>query len=145
MSIKIREEISQDIHTSHNTLTTLAASAIVLTFSVLEIYSSSVISHIKIVISSWIGFLLTVLLGVAISILGYVEKAMSKVAVQILVKAREKTEKLNLSEADLKDVDFASNSMFKLRDARFFLLYLQSVAFASATVLFTIFATANVL
>jgi len=145
ISIKIREDISQDIHTSHNALTTLAASAIVLTFSVMEIYSSNGVSHIFIVISSWIGFLLTVLFGMSIGILSYVEKTMSKVAVQILVKAGKKSENETFSVEDREAADFATERMFKLRDARFVFLYLQVVSFASATVLFTIFAIANVL
>jgi len=70
---------------------------------------------------------------------------MSKVSVQILKNHGKKSENETLSEEDRRALDIAFKKMFEYRDVRFLFLYLQSVAFASATVLFTIFAIANIL
>jgi len=144
LSINVREEISENIQSSHNSLTALAAAAIVLTFSVLEIFSKSSIEGIPFIISTWIMFMLCVLFGMGIGISTYVEQAISKVMINGLVSADKKyksQKKITKEEEDR--LDYTLKKQYQLLKMRFWLLYSQSVAFASGTLFLTIFAIIN--
>lgn len=146
LSAIIREEISQDIHTSHNSLTTLASAAIVLTFSVLEIFSISSIYEVSLIVATWIGFLICVLLGMGIGISSYVGRMVSKVLVNSFVAAdKKKTAGENITEDDKEVLNYTLVKQMQLQRIRFWLLYGQSVAFATGTIFLTAFAIVNVM
>jgi len=144
LSVNIREELLEGMQTSYTSLTSLSASAIVLTFSVLELLGDKPIQNTPIIIATWISFLLCVLLGMGIGISSYVERAVSKVMVNNFVKAEnQNTEQGSVEESVVKDVTFTQKKQFQLLKLRVLLLFCQSVAFSSGIILMTIFAILN--
>ncbi len=144
LSINLRNEIAGEIQTSHNSLTTLSTAAIVLTFSVMEIFSKSTIEGIPFIISTWIFFMLCVLFGMGVGISSYVESAVSKVMVNNFVSAEKKRSGAEeLSTAEKESLTYSVKKQYQLLKIRFWLLYSQSVAFASGTIFLTVFAVLN--
>lgn len=144
-SIRIREEIASEIHTSHNLLTTLAAAAIVLTFSILQAFSSAPINSVYLIVITWITFLFTVLFGIVIGITNYIEHTFGKVAIRAsenVEKSKAAKEKISVDE--LQGLKNAWNRMCNLRDIRTWLLYAQAVSFAAGAIFLTAFAINNV-
>ena len=144
-SIQIREEIASEIHTSHNSLTTLAAAAIVLTFSILQAFSSVPINSVYLIVVTWITFLFTVLFGMVIGITTYIEHTFGKVAMRKGKNIdKNKTAEEEIPADELQSLKNAWNKMRNLRNIRLWLLYAQAVSFAAGTIFLTAFAINNV-
>jgi hypothetical protein len=68
LSLKIREKVLPDVDRSNTTFITLSSAAVVLTFSILQIWSNKPMVKQYYLVISWVGFALTVLTGALLSI-----------------------------------------------------------------------------
>ena len=147
ISDNIREKIFPDIYKSNNTITSLSAAAIVLTFSILEIVSEKIIFYKGLLIISWISFSLTVLLGVTIGVLSYITRAQYKVAI---FSVKEYLESQDDSTEGQQDNSTGKNARLYLGKAtelqRILILSLsaQAILFMSGIMFVTSFAIMNV-
>ena len=96
--------------------------------------------------ATWIGFLICVLLGMGIGISSYVERAVSKVLLDSLVATNKKSvDGEKITDDEMEVLHYSNEKHKQLSQIRFWLLYVQSVAFATGTIFLTVFAIVNVL
>ena len=138
LTINIVSEIIPDIQSSHNLITTLAASAIMLSFTILKVFENETFERISYIEDSWIMFGMSVLLGVLSGIAIYVLKAHSSA----LIKAFKDNEGGKDVSTDL----IRSLLEAKIRLQRYLLILLlaQAAFFVSAMAFLIGFARVNV-
>jgi len=83
-------------------------------------------------------------MGIGIS--SYVERAVSKVLLNSLVATNKKSKDgENITEDEYEVLNYSNVKHKQLSQIRFWLLYGQSVAFATGTIFLTVFAIVNIL
>ena len=137
LSINIISEIVPDIQSSHNLITTLSASAIVLSFTVLQTLKDHKLTYLSYLENSWLFFSFAILFGVLSGIIIYIFKAHSSVVVQKLVDYHEGREIDKKRLASLTKIKSRHQSML------FGFLLGQSVSFVAAIAFLVAFAKNN--
>jgi hypothetical protein len=137
LSISIIEEIVPDIKSSHNLITTLSASAIVLSFTVLQAFNTQKICNSQYLEYSWYLFVFAILFGTFAGIIIYIFKATSSVAVRML---RDHDDNKDI---DKKKLEYSAKMKRRHQRMLFGFLLAQSVSFVAAIALFVAFAKNN--
>lgn len=140
LSLEIREAIFPDIHKTINTLISLAAAAIVLTFSIVKILKVQDMFYKPYLIASWISFTLVILFGVGSMIILYILRAQYMITIRNLERARKEAE---VEEKVVNDLESSLNKGKKIERTFHILLYCQAVTFVSAIIFLVMFTIAN--
>ena len=138
LSFAIREKVWPDIHRTINTLTSLAAAAIVLTFSILKIFEAPSVLYKSYLIASLISFTFAILFGIGSMTLLYILRAQYMIVMRDFGRARKEknSEVIDILEPSL---DRAA----KIERNFHILLYSQAVTFGSAIIFLVIFTIIN--
>ena len=137
LSIKIISEIESDIQSSHNLITTLSASAIVLSFSVLQAFKDKSLIDLGYLENSWYLFGSAILFGVLVGIMIYGFKALSYVVIKQLVDHHEEKE---IDKTKLSNLASTKRLQQKML---FGFLFAQSASFVAAIAFLIAFAKNN--
>jgi len=138
LSLNIREKIFPDIHKTVNTLISLSAAAIVLTFSILKIFTNQTILYKSYLIASLVSFALAILFVIGTMVLLYILHAQYMIVVRDMEEANKDKNTAVKSELGLS-LDKAK----KIEKSFHILLYSQSVTFVSAIIFLVIFTILN--
>ena len=149
LSVNIRETLAPDIQRAHNVLTTLASAAFVLTFAILRSFGDKIISYEGFLVTAWIGLTITVLIGVAIGIYGYVYRAQYRIMINVFVDVEEKTNNVNAKDKDkMKELinkgNILLNQTKQMQKIMFSMQCAQSITFGVSFVFLSGFAVINI-
>lgn len=136
-STKTRNSLFPDIQKSTNLLITLSSSAIVLTFSIIQISKTSIVET-NYLICSWVGFILCILTGVVIGIIGYIHKGYYVSIVPIGNKAIE-----DKNEQEMEYARTVLNKINLFEKILFICLYIQPIIFVISIYFLIWFAVKN--
>lgn len=137
LSIKIISEIIPDIQSSHNLITTLSGSAILLSFAVLQAFKDKKLTYLTYLENSWYLFGASVLFGVLAGIVIYILKAHSSVMIKVFM---DQDNGKDVPAERLKDL---LDTKKRHQNILFVFLLAQSVTFVSAIAFLIVFARSN--
>lgn len=134
------KKILPDVDRVHNTFTTLSAAAIVLTFSILQIWSTKAFVKEYYLIVSWVGFALAVFIGAVQGIGFYIYKTHYLCMIKAFEDA-QKDEKVN--EAGKENLQEYLTTLKILEKRLFALITLQPMIFTVSLIYLLMFAIQN--
>jgi hypothetical protein len=141
LSVNVREKILPDIDRVNNTFTTLSAAAIVLTISILQLWSTKAFAKEYYLIVSWIGFALAVFIGAVQGIGFYIYKT----HYLCMVKAFEDVQKDGkANEAEKENLQEYLATLKFLDRLLFTLITLQPMIFTASIIYLLMFAVKNI-
>ncbi|HWR84067.1 MAG TPA: hypothetical protein VN285_12270 [Candidatus Deferrimicrobium sp.] len=149
LSFNIREKIFPDMQRTVNVLVSLAAAAIVLTFSITKVPPPIDITHRVYLVLSWLGFALSILFGISSLVVLYIWRALSMIVMRELEVLEDRVNQLERTgrdeESDEPDelgplIDRARQFERKVH----LCTYCQFVAFVSAVIFLLIFSIVNI-
>ncbi|MEK6289023.1 MAG: hypothetical protein AABO57_25165 [Acidobacteriota bacterium] len=141
LSLKIREKVLPDIDRSNTTFITLSSAAVVLTFSILQIWSNKPMIKQYYLVVSWVGFALTLLTGALLGIGLYIYRTHYHCVIKEVEASLDEEGKMNKQDGDrLKGSLATSQTMERLL---FSLITLQPMLFLLSIVYLLMFAIWN--
>ena len=135
----VRDEVLPDIQKASSAITTIAAGAIVLTFSLLQLVYKTGVSAKPFLVSSWIAFGVAILCGTSIGVLVYIFRINYKLefnAFEDLTKGKERKPAIT--------IDSLIKKTRQIEVTIIILALLQAASFMGAFVFLILVAVSNI-
>jgi hypothetical protein len=145
LSNKVYIDAYQDIQKSNQYITYLSASAILLTFTIIQVIGSSCLSNVLFLKLSWYAFAASILFGVICTILMCSNKVFSLAERPYLKYLFEEQEKGAMSkDAFAQKFSTTISRKARIHKSIFVVLLIQFAAFVTAILYLIVFASQNV-
>jgi hypothetical protein len=141
LTVGIRDKVLPDVDRSNTTFITLSSAALVLTFSLLQIWSTKPLEKRYYLVISWVGFAVTVFMGALLSIGLYIYRTHYHCVVKDVETSLSGRDKMD--PRDGARVRLSLNRSKSMERVLFSIITLQPMLFLLSVVYLLMFAIRN--